>query len=134
MKEEIIRAQKEKLGILSSKYGTTNENCLLWRSCYESGRRYDDFYNHIDTCFACKSWMMKHKKDSLDLNAVGDNKEKEEEYPELKGYGEAFGHSNEDFPEDYVRHPTGGIWEMQRICSTCGSELRPDGSCPVCNP
>lgn len=111
--------QQRKTLELQCHFETSESDCLEWRREFESERRSDFFYNHLDACKLCASWMVKQKKDPLDLNIKGKGKS---QYPELDSYAEAFKPS-EPFPEDYVHSPY-GTFPMTACCSVCGQPLR----------
>lgn len=123
MEEDRKRKNKE----LSIKYGTTEPDCLTWRDQYIKGQKSEFRYNHLQNCESCNRWYALHKNDPLDLN-----KGMEDVKDELKGYEEAFKTPKPD-SEDYIYTPM-GKYPMNRMCPICLSNLRPDGTCPVCEP
>ena len=132
-KKRIEREEHRKLCV---HFGTTNEDCLLFRRIHEKKEEHGFeiktefvqlYINHAQSCVSCGLWA---KGDRDDLNA---NKGKKYENDELKGYEEVFKPKPSGFPEDYVTAPDGTAFPMNRICPNCGSELDDKGKCPNCD-
>jgi hypothetical protein len=125
---EMIRENTRKNKELSLRFETQEPDCLKWREMFEKRERNDFFYNHIAMCAWCGAYIWRHR-DTLDVN---DTKGKSSEFEELKSYETAF-KPDRPFPEDFTGYPY--PMPMQKCCSICGNtQLRKDGSCPVCSP
>ena len=111
-------------------FQTREHPCILWRRMYEKGQKCDFYYNHIDSCHDCMKWYAKQKdRSALDLN---ETKGKNDHFPELDGYASMFAEPK-PYPEDYIYSPF-GTFPMNKMCPNCLSNLRPDGTCPNCQP
>ncbi|MCJ7633162.1 hypothetical protein MUP77_12320 [Candidatus Bathyarchaeota archaeon] len=129
-KSEIEQENKRKARDEQSKYGTREHDCILWRRMYSKGQKSDFLYNHIDSCRDCMKWYATQKqRGSLDMNDVG---KKSDSFPELDGYAEVF-KPERPFPEDFIGHPSGATFPMNKCCSNCGSPLDKDGKCTFCD-
>lgn len=124
-----LRAREER-----AYFGTINHDCVLWRKQYLSGRRSDFFYNHVQACLDCSKWYAARKDtDKYDINGVGHGSDN---YEELRVFGKEYEktfRSGESFPEDFIYRPDGSIHYLNHICQNCGTTLKANGKCPVCD-
>jgi predicted nucleic acid-binding Zn-ribbon protein len=86
--DEDIRAraleEREKRRALEQRLGTTNPQCLTFRSCVESGRMYDQKWTHHESCKACAEWFVKYReKEELNLNDTKTRDEYEDGYNQV---------------------------------------------------
>jgi predicted RNA-binding Zn-ribbon protein involved in translation (DUF1610 family) len=113
------KLESERQQELIERFGVSNENCIKFRLQETNKDRGSEWFNHVENCHECRKWM---KNQGCDLNASS------KKFAELKGYEEMFKDSN-SAPSNMGENRQGWI----NICSTCGTPLNKDGSCPLCS-